>query len=87
MTEFEFLLDDYRLTTAEILYQLPDYPSLLQTFVWQDYDLPPTFPKLQDFLKFWSHSIEGKIKSVQVVSAGNLEKNKIIIPTFSAMVH
>ena len=87
MTDFEFLLNDYRLTTAEILYQLPGHPSLLQTFVWQDYDLPPDFPKLHNFLRFWKHSIEGKIKTVQVVFAGNLKKNKIIIPTFSAMVH
>jgi hypothetical protein len=37
----------YGLTTAQILYRTPDHPSLLQTYVWQDYDLFPTFPALK----------------------------------------
>ena len=36
----------YGLTTAEILYRMPDHPSLLQTYVWQNYDLFPNFPAL-----------------------------------------
>src|ERR1700726_4909990 len=43
----------YGLTTAQILYRMPDHPSLLQTYVWQNYDLFPRFPKLKDFLGFW----------------------------------
>ena len=27
-------LNHYRLTTAEILYHMPDHPTLLQTFHW-----------------------------------------------------
>lgn len=37
-------LEGYGLTTAEILYRMPDHPSLLQTYVWQDYDLAPGSP-------------------------------------------
>ena len=62
-------LRDYRLTTAEILYHLPDHPGILQTFLWQDYDLAPSFPVLRRFLDFWSHSLEGKLHSVKVASA------------------
>ncbi|MBN8898877.1 MAG: Usg family protein, partial [Rhodospirillales bacterium] len=40
-------LKDYRLTTAEILYRLPDHPQLLQTYVWQDLDLAPQYPVLR----------------------------------------
>ena len=40
----------YGLTTAQILYRMPDHPSLLQTYVWQNYDLFPKFPALKDFL-------------------------------------
>jgi hypothetical protein len=29
----------YGLTPAQILYRMPDHPSLLQTYVWQNYDL------------------------------------------------
>ena len=65
----------YRLTTAEILYHMPDHPGLLQTFVWQDLDVAPLFPVLRKFLDFWSCKIEGRLHSVRVgatslISAG-----------------
>ncbi len=59
-------LRDYRLTTAEILYHLPDHPDLLQSFLWQEYDLAPHFPMLRNFLDFWSHNLDGKLHSVKV---------------------
>jgi uncharacterized protein Usg len=62
-------LQDYRLTTAEILYHLPDHPDLLQTFIWQDLDLAPRFPVLRRFLDFWHREIEGRLHSVRVASA------------------
>ncbi len=45
--DFKRQLEGYGLTTAQILYRLPDHPWLLQTYVWQDYDLCPRFPALQ----------------------------------------
>ena len=59
-------LSGYGLTTAQILYRRPDHPWLLQTYVWQDYDLCPNFPELQGFLKFWQLSLEGALHSVTV---------------------
>ena len=61
-------LDRYRLTTAEILYHLPDHPSLLQSYTWQDYDLNPEYPVLRRFLDFWHRSLDGKLHSVTVAS-------------------
>jgi uncharacterized protein Usg len=61
-------LDRYRLTTAEILYHLPDHPSLLQSYTWQDYDLTPEYPVLRRFLDFWHRSLDGKLHSVTVAS-------------------
>lgn len=61
-------LRDYRLTTAEILYHMPDHPKLLQTFLWQEYDLAPHFPELRRFLDFWTKEIEGKLHSVRVAN-------------------
>jgi len=58
------------LTTAEILYRLPDHPSLIQSYVWQDYDEHPRFPKLRSFLDFWSAKLEGKLYRVTVGHAG-----------------
>lgn len=59
-------LNGYQLTTAHILYHLPDHPLLLQSYVWQDYDLAPQFPILGKFLDFWSRELEGKLHSVIV---------------------
>lgn len=57
----------FSLTTAEILYHLPDHPSLLQSFVWQEYDQAPEFPTLRRFLDFWKRDIEGPLHSVNVI--------------------
>ena len=62
----ELQLRGYRLATAEISYHLPDHPNLLQTFLWQHYDLAPQFPELRKFLDFWVKNIEGKLHSVLV---------------------
>jgi uncharacterized protein Usg len=43
---------------------MPDHPSVLQTFIWQDYDLQPRFPKLSEFLDFWKRSLDGPLHSV-----------------------
>ncbi len=63
-------LKDYRLTTAEILYRLPDHPALLQTYVWQDLDLAPAFPTLRRFLEFWTRELEGQLHSIRVATGG-----------------
>ncbi|HEX2580845.1 MAG TPA: Usg family protein [Dongiaceae bacterium] len=62
-------LRNYRLTTANILYHMPDHPHLLQTYIWQEYDLAPDFPELHRFLDFWEHRLEGKLHSVRVACA------------------
>ncbi len=62
-------LQSYRLTTAEILYHLPDNPAVLQTFIWQELDLAPGYPVLTKFLDFWKREIEGRLHSVRVGSA------------------
>ena len=74
---FSQSLSDFRLTTVEIIYHLPDHPSLLQTYIWQEFDLAPNFPKLQSFLDFWNQSIEGKIHSIRVTQAPSLIPNTI----------
>ncbi|APF37928.1 usg protein [Chelatococcus daeguensis] len=56
----------YGLTTATILYRMPDHPRLLQTYIWQDYDMAPRFPELHRFLEFWQRKLEGPLHSVTV---------------------
>ena len=67
-------LEGYRLTTAEIIYRLPDHPALLQSYIWQDYDLAPRFPILGRFLAFWERTIEGRLHEVRVGTA------RLVIP-------
>ncbi len=64
-SELELMLDGYGLTTAEILYRMPDYQSVLNSFVWQEYDLAPDYPKLFKFIEFWQEKIEGPLHSVR----------------------
>lgn len=59
-------MEGYGLSTVDILYRLPDHPSILQNYVWQEYDLAPDFPVLFGFLDFWRREIEGVIHSVTV---------------------
>lgn len=67
--DFVRLIEGYCLTTAEILYRMPDHPLLLQTYIWQDYDQAPYFPVLTRFLAFWEKSLDGPLHAVTVVSS------------------
>lgn len=64
------LVEGYGLTTAHIYYRRPDHPWLLQSYVWQDYDLYPKFPELTRFLEFWREKLEGPLHSVMVAHSG-----------------
>jgi uncharacterized protein Usg len=64
--DFRAQLAGFSLTTAEILYRLPDHPSLLQSYIWQDYDMHPRFPRLRTFLDFWANNLDGKLFRVRV---------------------
>ena len=68
MRDLSLMLKDYRLTTAEILYHLPDHPNVLQSFIWQEYDIAPQYPELTKFVDYWRGNIEGKLHSVKVAS-------------------
>lgn len=64
-SDFERKINGYGLTTAHILYRIPDFISVLQTYVWQDYDLAPDFPRMQKFLDFWQTNLDGPLHSVR----------------------
>jgi uncharacterized protein Usg len=65
LSETELMLKGYGLTTAQILYHYPDHPHLLQTYIWQDYDIAPRFPVLIGFVEFWKKQLEGPLHSIQ----------------------
>lgn len=80
-------LEGYRLTTAEILYHLPDHPHLVQSFIWQELDIAPQFPVLRRFLAFWEQNIEGKLHSVKVAQAPLVTPPKLSYATTSFSLH
>ena len=75
-SNFRRQLEGYGLTTAHILYRMPDHPALLQTYVWQDYDLCPKFPVLNRFLAFWLEKLEGPLHSVTVAHSRLIKDRK-----------
>lgn len=87
MRNLNLQLRGYRLTTAEIIYHLPDHPHLLQSFIWQQLDLAPEFPVLRRFLDFWTHSIDGKLHSVKVAHAPLVTPGRIRHAAVSLRLH
>jgi uncharacterized protein Usg len=77
--DFMRMLEGYSLTTAEILYHMPDYPALIQSYIWQDYDVHPRFPKLKSFLDFWSTTLDGKLYKVRVAHSGLIKPAELKI--------
>ncbi len=77
--QMELMLQGYRLTTAEILYFMPDYPNLLQEYIWQDMDLNPDFPILMKFLNFWERTLDGRLHSVQVTNCDLIKPSEIAL--------
>ena len=80
-------LNGYGLTTARILYRCPDFPALLQTYVWQDYDVAPDFPVLNGFLNFWQSSLEGPLHSVRVAHAKLLKPAELTLRSGEFRLH
>jgi uncharacterized protein Usg len=64
--DFKKQVAGYGLTTAQILYRRPDHRWLLQSYLWQEYDLFPEFPQLHRFLTFWQETLDGPLHSVVV---------------------
>jgi uncharacterized protein Usg len=68
--DFRKQIEGFGLTTADILYRMPDHPGLLQQYIWQDYDKAPTFPELNRFLAFWQAKLDGLLYKVTVCHKG-----------------
>ena len=75
--ELSLRLQGWRLATAEVLYYMPDHPSLLQSFMWQTLDLAPSYPRLHKFLDFWRREIDAVIHSVRLATGEDLAPPRI----------
>ena len=86
-TDFSSQLLGERLTTAEVIYYMPDHPSLLQRFLWQTLDLPPEFPRVHKFLLFWRREIDAVIHSVTCSAAGLVQPARLEVEHEIATLH
>ena len=75
--QFVRMLGGYGLTSAEVLYRMPDHPSFLQSFFWQFEDLAPDYPRLKQFLDHWEREVEAAIHSVRVMHAGLIKPREV----------
>jgi uncharacterized protein Usg len=64
-TETALMLRGYGLTTAEFYYRMPDHRHVLNSLLWQDYDLAPDYPRLFKFIEYWQGNIDGPLHSVR----------------------
>lgn len=71
-------LAGYGLTTARILYRMPDHPDFLQSYIWQEYDLAPRFPELHKFLDFWRRELDGPLHSITVAHSHLIRPAEIV---------
>jgi uncharacterized protein Usg len=85
--DFRRQLDGYSLTTAEITYRMPDALSVLQTFIWQHYDMAPKFPELHKFLKFWEKELDGPLHSVRVAHSGLIKPAEVRFADHELTIH
>jgi len=77
----------FRLTTAEILYHLPDHQVVLQSYLWQELDLAPEFPVLIKFLDFWQDNLDGPLHSVRVAAAGIITPQELRYADIDITLH
>ncbi len=75
--DFRRRLEGFGLTTANILYRMPDHPGILQNYIWQQHDLHPDVPKLREFLDFWTRELDGALYSVTVAHARLIKPTEI----------
>ena len=77
--DFEQQLRGRLLTTAEVIYYMPDHPKLLQSFLWQTLDEAPEYPRIHRFLEFWRREIDAVIHSVAISVVGLVTPAKVRI--------
>ncbi|HEX8899845.1 hypothetical protein [Vitreimonas sp.] len=75
--EFSLRLKGWRMATAEVLYYMPDHPSLLQSFMWQTLDLAPSYPRIHKFLDYWRREIDAVIHSVRLATGETIAPPKL----------
>ena len=67
-SDFRRQLEGFRLTTASVLYRMPDHPGILRTHLAAARPAPRIFPS-RKFLDFRTRDLDGLLHSVTVAHA------------------
>ena len=70
-------IDKWELTTILVYYWIPDYQHILNLFSFQDDDVPPEYPRMQRFVKYWEENIEARIKEIQIGSVNQSDIRRV----------
>lgn len=54
------------IVTVQVFYFIPNYRSLLNSFLWQTLDVSPRYPRIGRFLDFWRREIDAVIQDVVI---------------------
>lgn len=73
------LLKKRSLITLDIFYYIPDYPMLVNEFIWQTEDVVPGIPRVQQFLKFWK---ENNLAVINQILISHSDKSNMNITDF-----
>lgn len=76
-----------QLASVEILYMTEGRPHLIQSFLWQDYDVAPGYPRLRNFLRFWVDHFGVTVHSVHLLDQGDPTPDEAHYMGYSLVVH
>ena len=64
-----------KLVTTNVYYYIPDYPGLVNMFLFQCEDYVPDIPKINKFLKYWKDNNLAVIKEIIIAHSDSKEIN------------
>jgi uncharacterized protein Usg len=77
-------IEKKELVSVEVIYFLPTFSNLVNSFYWQTLDVRPKYPRINKFLDFWRKEINAVIKEITICDMPTPEvkrwRNGIIIP-------
>ena len=69
------ILTNTRPVLLQVVYYLPDYPSVLQQFIWGLDDEIPDLRRTHRFLHHWHHNIDAVISEVLISISNGPSRN------------
>jgi uncharacterized protein Usg len=51
---------------TRITYAMPDFPHIVNEFIWHMEDIAPELTRLNSFISYWQKNIEAEIRHIEV---------------------